>query len=132
MSVQLEHVGKKLVVKTPPSRLLSEVLNEFCVKYDMKPEEYGIQHNKKLIDLSLTFRLSGLPQNCKLEVVRRAKAAGSLPWFLFASLIPPIGKSSGIWMSGFFFPCFGLIFFFVCGWPLLICCFPYKVEQMAV
>jgi hypothetical protein len=83
MSLHLELGPKKLSIKTPPGRLLSEVLAEFCTKYDMKPEEYGLQHNKKNLDLSLTFRLSGLPQNCKLDVIRRAKPAGMCGLFRF-------------------------------------------------
>lgn len=74
-TVSLEHGAKKLAVKATPGRTLAEILAEFCDKYGLKPEEHALNFKQKNVDLSLPFRLSGIPQNAKLEVVKRPKSA---------------------------------------------------------
>lgn len=73
-SLSLSLGPKTLNVKVTPGKTLAEVLQEFAQKYDLKPEDWTLASKGKQLDLSLPYRLSGLPQNAKLEVVRRANS----------------------------------------------------------
>jgi hypothetical protein len=73
-SVTLEQGPKKLAVKATPGRTLAEILTEFCEKFGLKSEEWTLSFKQKNVDLALPFRLSGIPQNAKLEVIKRAKS----------------------------------------------------------
>ena len=58
-----------------PAKTLAQALNEFCSKFDLDPTEYNLVHNKKQLDLSLAWRLSGISANATLEVKRSATAS---------------------------------------------------------
>lgn len=44
-----------------------------CQKYEFKSENYDLKHHKRILDLSLMFRFSGLPNNAQLEMVEATK-----------------------------------------------------------
>jgi tether containing UBX domain for GLUT4 len=71
MSLRVELGPKSLTVKTTPQTTLASVLEEFCRKYDLDPNEWTLFYKNKELDLSLTYRLSGLVANAKLDVKKR-------------------------------------------------------------
>ncbi|CAD6193874.1 unnamed protein product [Caenorhabditis auriculariae] len=61
---------KRIQVKVTPGTLLKAVLEESCLKSGFDVSCYELKsHNNKKVDLSLTFRLSGLSNNATLEMV---------------------------------------------------------------
>jgi hypothetical protein len=71
MSLRIELGPKSLTVKTTPQTTLASVLEEFCKKYHLDPNEWTLFYKNKELDLSLTYRLSGLVANAKLDVKKR-------------------------------------------------------------
>jgi len=63
---------QKLQVSMTPAKTLAHALSEFCSKFDLDPAEHSLVHNKKPLDLSLAFRLSGISSNANLEVKKAA------------------------------------------------------------
>lgn len=49
--------------------LCLKLLEDCCSKQKLDPEKYALKHHNKLVDLSLMFRFSSLPNNCVLEMV---------------------------------------------------------------
>jgi hypothetical protein len=82
MSLRLELGPKSLTVKTTPNTTLASVLAEFCKKYDLNPNEWTLYSKNKELDLSLTYRLSGLVPNSTLELRRRKIDESGLFMFL--------------------------------------------------
>ena len=87
-----DSTARRATVKTQPGTHLSDVLVEACKKLKLNPELYGLKygnaispigtstdelhrHNQKPIDLSRTFRLSGLPAGALLELIQASKTA---------------------------------------------------------
>lgn len=52
---------------------LFQVLEEACLSQGYDTDLYELQHHGKSIDETLTFRLSGLPNNANLELVSSTK-----------------------------------------------------------
>lgn len=50
-----------------------QVLEETCEKYKFDANEYDLKHHKRIIDLTISFRFSGLPNNAQLEMVPAPK-----------------------------------------------------------
>lgn len=50
-----------------------QVLEEVCEKYQFDSNEYDLKHHKRILDLSTSFRFSGLPNNAQLEMVEAQK-----------------------------------------------------------
>lgn len=69
------NVRQSLQVPMTASKTLAQALNEFCAKFDLDPTEYNLIHNKKQVDLSLAFRLSGINNNATLELKRSAPSS---------------------------------------------------------
>ncbi|CAJ0561298.1 unnamed protein product, partial [Mesorhabditis spiculigera] len=64
--------ARRCPVKVTPGKLLREVLEEACLRQGYVPEEFELVHQKKRVDLSLPFRLSGLPNNAAVELSKRS------------------------------------------------------------
>jgi len=60
------------IVKVTPATSLSQVLAEVCKRNQLQPDLYTLRHQQKEVDLSLTFRLSGLASNSTLELRKRS------------------------------------------------------------
>lgn len=45
------------------------MLEEVCQKYKFDPDEHDLKHHKRIMDVSMMFRFSGLPNNAQLEMV---------------------------------------------------------------
>lgn len=50
-----------------------QVLEEVCEKHKFDPNEYDLKHHKRILDLTTSFRFSGLPNNAQLEMVEAQK-----------------------------------------------------------
>ncbi|KAF2433411.1 hypothetical protein EJ08DRAFT_78144 [Tothia fuscella] len=72
--VVIDSTFRRANVKVQPQTHLSDVLEEACKKLNLRSEQYGLKHNKKNIDLSLTYRLSGLHSGAQLELVQVSRS----------------------------------------------------------
>ncbi len=70
-SLSVTHNFKSVNISVTPSTPLAQVLSEFCTKNSLNPDDWTLSSKNKELDLSLTFRLSGLVSNAKLELKRR-------------------------------------------------------------
>jgi tether containing UBX domain for GLUT4 len=60
--------GRRQQVKVQPNTKILEVIEEVCKKQGLNPNEYDLIHHKKAIDVALSVRLSGIPNNAQLEL----------------------------------------------------------------
>jgi tether containing UBX domain for GLUT4 len=74
--VVIDSTARRATVKTTPGTTLSQVLEEACKKLGYQPEKYGLKYNSKQVDLSRTYRLSGLVSGAKLELVQLSNSVG--------------------------------------------------------
>lgn len=51
-----------------------QIIEEVCRKQGFKPEDYDIKHHNKVLDTTISFRFSGLPNNAQLELATATKA----------------------------------------------------------
>lgn len=72
---------QKFQVSMTPAKTLAQALAEYCSKFDLDASEHTLVHNKKVLDLSLSWRLSGISANANLEVKKAASSskAGTRP-----------------------------------------------------
>ncbi|KFY87715.1 hypothetical protein V498_07049, partial [Pseudogymnoascus sp. VKM F-4517 (FW-2822)] len=61
-------------IKVVPETHMSDVRNQACTRSKFDPSNYGLKHNNKPVDLSRTFRQSGLSSGAKLELVVASKS----------------------------------------------------------
>lgn len=61
--------GRRQNVQCNPNTTILQILEEVCKKHGFKPDEYNLKHHKNVLDLSNTFRFSGLPNNALLEML---------------------------------------------------------------
>ncbi|KAJ9645380.1 hypothetical protein H2199_003388 [Coniosporium tulheliwenetii] len=87
--VVVDATARRTTIKTTPGKYLSDVLNEACAKLGVKADQYTLKHNNKQIDLSRTYRLSGLPSGAKLDLVQSSRS----PSAVSVALQPPDGGS---------------------------------------
>ncbi|PGH07683.1 tether containing UBX domain for GLUT4 [Blastomyces parvus] len=72
--VVIDSTARRATVKVTPTKHLTEVLSEACSKLGLDARQYGLKHQKKQIDLSLSIRLSGLSSGAKLELVQLSRS----------------------------------------------------------
>lgn len=65
--------GRRQNVKVPPNKTVLQILDEVCQKHNFQSSEYDLRHHKRILDLSLMFRFTGLPNNAQLEMVKVLK-----------------------------------------------------------
>ncbi|MCJ1306523.1 hypothetical protein MMC25_000166 [Agyrium rufum] len=66
--------ARRAVVKVTPGTYLTSVLEEVCQRMGLDASQYGMKNNNKVLDLSRTFRLSGLTSGAKLELVLQSRS----------------------------------------------------------
>lgn len=44
-----------------------------CEKHKFDPNEHDLKHHKRILDLTTSFRFSGLPNNAQLEMIEATK-----------------------------------------------------------
>ncbi|ODH50948.1 hypothetical protein GX48_02909 [Paracoccidioides brasiliensis] len=72
--VVIDSTARRATVKVTPTKHLTEVLSEACSKLGLDARQYGLKHQKKHVDLSLSIRLSGLSSGAKLELVQLSRS----------------------------------------------------------
>ncbi|KAJ5149840.1 hypothetical protein N7448_001418 [Penicillium atrosanguineum] len=72
--VVIDATARRATVKTTPTKHLTDVLQEACSKLGYNPNQYALKHNGKQLDLSLSYRLSGLIPGAKLELVQLSRS----------------------------------------------------------
>ncbi|OBT61587.1 hypothetical protein VE03_08915 [Pseudogymnoascus sp. 23342-1-I1] len=65
-------------IKVAPETHMSDVRNQACTRSKFDPSNYGLKHNNKPVDLSRTFRQSGLSSGAKLELVVASKSPSAV------------------------------------------------------
>ncbi|RMZ81966.1 hypothetical protein DV737_g2265, partial [Chaetothyriales sp. CBS 132003] len=92
--VVIDASARRATVKTTPNKHLSDILDEACARLGLKAGNYGLKNNNRQVDLSRTFRLSGLSPGAKLELVLLSKSAGVVSVAL--QLAPADPDSAGV------------------------------------
>ncbi|KAI9839613.1 MAG: hypothetical protein M1819_002239 [Sarea resinae] len=90
--VVIDSSARRTVVKTSPGKFLSDVLQEACARLGLDSSQYGLKNNNKPIDLSRTFRLSGLSSGAKLELILASRS----PSVVSVALQLPEEEAKGI------------------------------------
>ncbi|KIW03295.1 uncharacterized protein PV09_05507 [Verruconis gallopava] len=72
--VVIDTTARRATIKVTPQTYMSDVLSQACSKFGLKSEQFGLKYNKKPVDLSLTYRLSGLPSGAQLDLVQSSKS----------------------------------------------------------
>ncbi|GMG23732.1 hypothetical protein AFCA_005896 [Aspergillus flavus] len=72
--VVLDSTARRATIKTTPGKYLTDVLQEACAKLGVDASQYGLKYKGKQVDLSLSFRLSGLISGAKLELVQLSRS----------------------------------------------------------
>ncbi|KAF2757092.1 hypothetical protein EJ05DRAFT_511834 [Pseudovirgaria hyperparasitica] len=72
--VVVDPSARRATVKTQPQTYLTDVRDEACKKLGVPGDQFTLKFNQKQIDLSLTIRLSGLPQGAKLDLIQQSRS----------------------------------------------------------
>ncbi|CAI7565216.1 unnamed protein product [Penicillium glandicola] len=72
--VVIDATARRATIKTTPTKHLTDILQEACSKLGYNASQYSLKHNRKQLDLSLSFRLSGLSSGAKLELVQLSRS----------------------------------------------------------
>lgn len=70
--------ARRQTVKASPNTKILELLQEVCKKQGLETSNYDLVFQKKHLDVTLTFRLSGVPNNAQLELVKLDKGPRQL------------------------------------------------------
>ncbi|KAL5018839.1 hypothetical protein ScPMuIL_004561 [Solemya velum] len=63
--------GRRQNVKITPNTKILQVLEEVCHKQGFLPaEDFNLIHGRKILDVTLSIRFAGIPNNVKLELVK--------------------------------------------------------------
>jgi tether containing UBX domain for GLUT4 len=60
--------ARRLQLKIQPTTRILDIIEEACMKQGLVPNDYGVVHQKRSIDVTLAFRLTGIPNNAILEL----------------------------------------------------------------
>ncbi|KAI0409470.1 GLUT4 regulating protein TUG-domain-containing protein [Xylaria palmicola] len=63
---------RQVTIKVNPSTYLTEILEQACAKLKVSEGKFLLKHKQRQLDLSQTFRTSGLIPGARLELVVRA------------------------------------------------------------
>ncbi|KAI9890569.1 MAG: hypothetical protein M1814_003909 [Vezdaea aestivalis] len=103
----VDSTARRTQVKVSPSTSLFEILATACTKLGRDPSSHGFKHNQKKLDLSLTFRLSGLITGSKLELIQVSKSPSAVlvalqtpagPDFPTARLSEKFASTISLWL----------------------------------
>ncbi|TVY47015.1 Tether containing UBX domain for GLUT4 [Lachnellula occidentalis] len=79
-------------IKVTPGKYMTDILEEACKKFGIKSSNYGLKHANKPVDLSRTFRQTGLTTGAKLELV----VASRTPSAVSVALQIPEAMAGGV------------------------------------
>ncbi|KAI0417504.1 GLUT4 regulating protein TUG-domain-containing protein [Xylaria grammica] len=102
MATNVKVVGtdlRQVTIKVNPGTYLTEVLKQACTKLKVPDNKYLLKHKQRQLDLSQTFRTSGLIPGARLELVVRANTPTVVNVALQlpspeSGLFPPHGRVS--------------------------------------
>ena len=60
--------SRRIQIKVQPNTKILDIIEEACKKQGFDSNEYCLIHQKKTLDITLSFRLSGIPNNGHLEL----------------------------------------------------------------
>lgn len=60
--------GRRQIVRISPNMTLLQILEDVCAKHNLCSDDFTLKHHNKEVSLAQTFRFSGLPNNCLLEM----------------------------------------------------------------
>ncbi|KAI1208900.1 putative UBX domain protein [Annulohypoxylon truncatum] len=100
MATNVKVVGtdlKQVTIKVNPGTYLTDVLEQACEKLKVPSSKYLLKHKQKQLDLSNTWRTSGLVPGAKLELVVRSNTPTAINVALQfpppeSNLFPPSGR----------------------------------------
>ncbi|KAI1827972.1 GLUT4 regulating protein TUG-domain-containing protein [Xylaria intraflava] len=100
MATNVKVVGtdlRQVTIKVNPGTYLTEILEQACSKLRVPHEKYLMKHKQRQLDLSQTFRTSGLIAGARLELVVRANTPTAVNVALQlpapeSGLFPPHGR----------------------------------------
>ncbi|KAI1466755.1 GLUT4 regulating protein TUG-domain-containing protein [Daldinia caldariorum] len=100
MATNVKVVGtdlKQVTIKVNPGTYLTDVLEQACEKLKVPSDRYLFKYKQKQLDLSQTFRTSGLPPGAKLELIVRSNTPSAINVALQfpppeSNLFPPSGR----------------------------------------
>lgn len=72
--VVIDSTARRHTIKCTPAKHLSDILHEACGKFGVNPQQYGLKHNNKKLDLSLSIRHSGMINGAKLSLVQASRS----------------------------------------------------------
>ncbi|KAI0102917.1 GLUT4 regulating protein TUG-domain-containing protein [Nemania sp. FL0031] len=102
MATNVKVVGtdlRQVTVKVNPGTYLTEILEQACAKLKVSHDKFLLKHKQRQLDLSQTFRTSGLIPGARLELVVRSKTPTVVNVALQlpapeSALFPPHGRVS--------------------------------------
>ncbi|KAI1433735.1 GLUT4 regulating protein TUG-domain-containing protein [Xylaria sp. CBS 124048] len=102
MATNVKVVGtdlRQVTIKVNPGTYLTEILEQACLKLKVPHDKYLLKHKQRQLDLSQTFRTSGLIAGARLELVVRANTPTAVNVALQfpspeSNLFPPHGRVS--------------------------------------
>ncbi|KAI1118914.1 GLUT4 regulating protein TUG-domain-containing protein [Nemania sp. NC0429] len=102
MATNVKVVGtdlRQVTIKANPGTYLTEILEQACAKLKVPSNKYLLKHKQRQLDLSQTFRTSGLIPGARLELVVRANTPTVVNVALQlpapeSGLFPPHGRIS--------------------------------------
>ncbi|KAE9381509.1 hypothetical protein N431DRAFT_425082 [Stipitochalara longipes BDJ] len=105
----LDSSARRATIKVTPGKYLTDVLEEACAKLGYKASNYSLKHNNKPVDISRTFRQSGLSPGAKLELIFASRSpsvvsvALQLPQSLASSapngrLVDKFASDTSLWL----------------------------------
>ncbi|KAI1088546.1 putative UBX domain protein [Rostrohypoxylon terebratum] len=100
MATNVKVVGtdlKQVTIKVNPGTYLTDILEQACEKLKVPSSKYLLKHKQKQLDLSNTWRTSGLIPGAKLELVVRSNTPTAINVALQfpppeSNLFPPSGR----------------------------------------
>ncbi|OTB06668.1 hypothetical protein M426DRAFT_318724 [Hypoxylon sp. CI-4A] len=100
MATNVKIVGtdlRQISIKVNPNTYLTDVLEQACEKFKVSPDRHLLKHKQKQLDLSNTWRTSGLPPGAKLELIVRSNTPTAINVALQfpppeSNLFPPTGR----------------------------------------
>ncbi|KAL9079769.1 MAG: hypothetical protein Q9157_001341, partial [Trypethelium eluteriae] len=69
----IDSAARRTQIKTSPGTYLRDVLEQACKVKGLNADQYELKQGNKVVDLSLSIRLSGLSSGAKLDLVQSSR-----------------------------------------------------------
>ncbi|KYR02779.1 UBX domain-containing protein [Tieghemostelium lacteum] len=74
MSLHILYRSQKNTIQVLPNNSMAEILEKGCKSFRLNEQHYTLQHNGKPVNLSLPFRLSGIPNQSRVSIVEKTSS----------------------------------------------------------